>query len=317
MTGYNLATYRSWMLRRLEGAGGPEGSYNLPDSALFAALNEAQRQVQEEFGLLQKLLLNVATVADQRPYELDPTLHGRRILGMWFRSSATADYHSIDRIPYARALEDGLIQAAATGTPESWCVDEATAGRFLLLPTPNVSLASALQVHIEASPRALSAIYDSTGLAMANLTFGSDQVIATNMGGTPAANPSVVAGHEFGLLTTDRNGNADLPARWYEIESVAVDGYTVTLRETYAGATVTGAAFLTAQRSDLEAAHPGKLGFALADLACASIREDDAPEQAAVWRAGARAVLDRLRRDEQGTAPRGRRTTVGTPFFNR
>jgi hypothetical protein len=269
----------------------------------------------EEFGLLQKFLLNMATVADQRVYELDPTLHGRRILGMWFRSSASADYHPIDRIPYARALEDGLIQAAATGTPESWCVDEATAGQFLLLPTPNVSLASALQVHIQASPRALSAIYDSRGSALVNVA-GSTSLVLTDTAGEETENALVAAEHEIGIFSTDRSDRDQLPLRWYEISAVVTSSVTLAtpLVLDLAG---TGLPFMTAQVSDLERAHPGKLGFALADLACAMLRDDDSPDQAAVWRAGARAVLDRLRRDEQGTAPRGRRTAVTTPFFNR
>jgi hypothetical protein len=315
MTGYNLATYRAHILRELEQFGGPNESHGLTNTILFGALNEAQRQIQEDKKLLQDFLVDIAVASGTRGYAMDASIQGRAIRGVWFRSDTSTDYGKLTRISYSETLEDGLIQDTETGTPTSWCVDEATR-QLLLLPTPDVSLAAALQMHIDASPRTLWRIVDSRIISRyASVAEDSLDVILTDLASAETAGAAGWADCELGVLSMDLEDRAGMPVTWHEISAVAT--HHITLKTAYEGETNATASFLIAQVSDLERAHPGKLGFAMADLACAILRDKDQPEQAMILRARAAEILDKFRRDEQGQEPRGRRQARNTPFFNR
>jgi hypothetical protein len=315
MTGYNLATYRAHILRELEGFGGPSASHSLSDATLFGALNEAQRQIQEDKRLLQDFLVDIAVSSGTRAYAIDPSAQGRAIRGVWFRPDTSTDYGKLTRISYSEALEDGLIQDTETGTPTSWCVDEASR-QLLLLPTPDVTLAAALQMHIDASPRALWRIVDSRIISRyVSVTEDSLDVVLTDLASAETAGAADWADCELGILSTDLESRAGMPVAWNEIS--AVNTHHITLKTAYEGVTNATASFLIAQVSDWERAHPGKLGYAMADLACAILKDASLPERAAVWRARANEILGGFRRDEQGQEPRGRRTARTTPFFNR
>lgn len=296
---YNAATYLAYLRRHLEGVYSPESSGTYPDSELLAALNEAQRTIQDALGWIRTQAV-VSTTAGVAACTLPPNLMGQRILEILVVDGNQR--YPIDR----RSYSDYLLFSsgdAQTGYPGYWALDESAPGQFLLHPAP--SQAFSLLLNLEPIPTPLSRVFykpasvvasGASGSTALNL-YASDGTTAYTGSGETASN-DFWAGLELGFCSTNSTtGLVEMPFTWHRVESADMTTGTLNLATALPYA-VTGGNVLAGQVADFELSFPGRMGNLLPDLAAARLLQLPDPEKSSQIQQIAATALSNLRPDK-------------------
>jgi len=291
--GYNAQTYRDWFLYLLENRPGSVSSKRWPDAQVLTFFREAERLFQERLAFKNTVSASVS-LSTSNAHQLPSGIQGRKIKEILFRKTGNADFTRMTQRRYSDAVDAGMLSSSATAsTPASWFVDPSDTSAFYVYPKSDT--AGTLLIHYVTQVSPLRRIWKPASIT-AGVTNGSATVTLS----AAATAGWLAAGDEFGVIDLtqkDETTTSNIgPTTWYKTSTV--DGTAVTLAETYEGPTDTAALFITAQVSDMEAAYPAKLGYAIPTYAVGMALQVSAPQQGMALKGEAMAMVAGLSVDD-------------------
>lgn len=267
MRGYNLWTWRDYVVYLLESRMNSASSADLTESVLLRALNDAHQEACRLAQFRRSTEFSVDAVAGTRAYPLPPSVAHDKVVQVRYGDGST--FQPLAMLPVDRFME--LFQEGVeTGTPRYYTIVPGVR-QFWLGPTPEASVTDAIRMIAQTLPDPLSRICQSVAHSVtASLTGGSS--VVTLSSSLPV---EVQAGDEFGLIPTVQSDAAAMteatPQTWYTIQTVPNPIASLTLAETYQGPSLALASFIVAQVPSIEFAFPGQYGMMIPQLAAARL----------------------------------------------
>lgn len=266
-SGYNLWTWRDYVMYLLESRMNSAASADLTESVLLRVLNDAHLEACRLAQFRRSTEFSIDAVSGTRAYSLPATTMQDKVVQVRFGDGST--FSPLSMLPVDRFLEmyqDG----AETGTPRYYTIVPGVR-QFWVGPTPDASVTGGLRLIAQTVPDPLSRLCQSYSHSVtASVTTGSATV---TLSGTLAAD--VQMGDEFGIVPTLQSDASEMveasPQEWRVISAVSSPITSLTLAEVYTGPTLTAAAFVTAQVPSLESAYPGQYGMMIPQLAAARL----------------------------------------------
>ena len=267
LRGYNLWTWRDYVMYLLESRMTTSASADLTEPVLLRVLNDAHQEACRLSHFRRSTEFSIDSVVGTRDYVLPPSVAHDKVVQVRYGDGSI--FQPLAMLPVDRFLE--MFQdGAETGTPRYYTVIPGVR-QFWVGPTPDSSVTDAIRLIAQTLPDPLYRLCQSTAHSVtASLTSGSS--VVTLSGTLPV---EVQAGDEFGLIPVDQSDAADLveatPSLWYTIQSLTNPVSSLTLAQTYLGPTVTRASFIIAQVPSIEFAFPGQYGMMIPQLAAARL----------------------------------------------
>lgn len=289
MPGYNLWTWRDFVLFLMESRMDAAASPDLVEPLLFRFLNDAHLEACRLAGFRRSSEIAVDAVAGQYEYDIPSSVLADRIVHVRFNSGDTSWVPLTFVSP--RIFAELIPDPSVLGVPRYYTVIP-DSRVYLLGPTPETSGSDTIRLVAETMPESLSRLYRSSQHNVtASLTNGSRVVPLSSA----VSADQIAAGDEFGVaLTTQSDGSSihgATPSLWFVVESLDVALTSLTLAEPYPGASVSSVNFFSAQVPAIERMFPGLYGYLVAELAVARILSTRAPEESDRLRANALAGI--------------------------
>ncbi len=277
MPGYNLWTWRDFVLFLLESRMDAAASPDIVEPLLFRFLNDAHLEACRLAGFRRSSEIAVDAVAGQYEYDIPPSVLADRIVHVRF-NSGDASWVPLTFVS-PRIFAELIPDPSVLGVPRYYTVIP-DSRVYLLGPTPDASGSDTIRLVAETMPETLIRLYRSSQYSVtATMTNGSRVVSLSSA----VSAGQIVAGDEFGVaLTTQSDGSSMLgatPSLWFPVESLDVALTSVTLTEPYSGESASGVHFFSAQVPAIERMFPGMYGNHVAELAVARILSTRSPEE--------------------------------------
>lgn len=307
MRGYNLWTWRDYVMFLIESRMDSSVSADLVEPVLFRFLNDSHLEACRSCGFRRSAEIPVDITLGVSEYPIPTSVLADRIVHVRYLDQGVSwvplTYVSPDML--ADLCPDDTI----TGTPRYYTAVPASR-IFKLGPTPKETGTGSLRLVAEVLPDPLHRLYRSSKDAVTvSITNGSQIAV---LSGTVSG--VISPGDEFGIVPTSQTDASAVPdatpIMWNAIQTVPSPLVQLTLSEPYTGATVSGANFITAQVPSIEAQFPGMFGYNIAQLAVSRILSTRSPEESDRLRADAILALS----SQSDSTWRGKPARTGVAF---